>query len=109
MITNPEYDQDTAHNTPAPSPNAVSTRINALGGWPVSPITSGGAAYVADPLFAPTGDLDIIASESLGTGPTGTALSIADFNDFRRAVVDMINILDTKIREMVRVTPPECP
>ena len=108
MITNPEYDQDNPANTPAPSPNAVSARINIFGGWPVSPITSGGA-YVADPLFAPTGDLDIISSESLGTGPTGTALSISDFNDFRRAVVDMINILDTKIREMVRVTPPECP
>ena len=53
--------------------------------------------------------LELRGSRQLGDDADSVALSIVEFNSFRIMVIDAINILDLKIREILNVPAPTCP
>ena len=100
---------------PTPSPNAVSAPLGdrtpgASPGYPiVFPLAKSAAAVslvtgATDGLAFPT-----TMSAEIGSSPALTALSITDFNIFRTNVIQAIDILDQKIRDILAVTEPTCP
>ena len=108
MITDPEYDPEADADPPeVTGPNPLSVAIGGADGFPVIPITLNGDPYVPDALFDE--GLQVLAEDTLGTGPETSALSIADFNVFRTEMVNIVRILDGKIREMLAVAAPQCP
>jgi len=48
------------------------------------------------------------SSKQIGDTTDSAAVSIPDFNIFRLQVIDAINLLDMKIREMLAVQAPTC-
>ena len=86
--------------------------------YSVTPIVGhGDAQVVANNLAAANGLAAVTATspgtQVLQTAATGgmannMALSIQDFNIFRIRVIDAINVLDAKIREMTALTTLTC-
>ena len=109
------YPQSTGGSTaPTPSPNAVSAPLGdrtagATPGYPiVFPLGTAAEAVTlqspgTDGLSFPTG-----ISAIIGSSPASHALSITDFNLFRTNVIQAIDILDQKIRDILAVTEPSC-
>ena len=108
------YPQSTGGSTaPTPSPNAVSDKLGdttaGSKSYPILyPIGSGGSislnGLTDNGLWYPTG-----TTVSSGDTTNSAALSIADFNIFRESVINTVNILDQKIRDILDVTKPTCP
>ena len=74
----------------------------------INPIT-GGTAIADNSAFNPIGlNLANLAVNQAGNGITNTALSLADFNNFRKRVAVALDALDRKFEEMVRVANPNC-
>ena len=101
---------------PTPSNNPVSDSLGdrtagASPGYPIlfpigtSPTTPTLIPGVTDGLAFPTRTTTSI----MGTLPSNTALSIADFNIFRGNVIQAVDILDQKIRDILAVAQPTCP
>ena len=108
--------QSTSSGTTAPTPssNPVSDSLGdrtagASPGYPIlfplgtSATTISLISGVTDGLSFPTS-----TTTSLGTLASNTALSIADFNIFRGNVIQAVDILDQKIRDILAITPPSC-
>ena len=100
---------------PTPSTNPVSDSLGdrtagASPGYPIlfplgtSATTISLISGVTDGLSFPVG-----STTSMGTTAANTALSIVDFNVFRGNVIQAIDILDQKIRDILAVTQPTCP
>ena len=100
---------------PTPSPSPVSDSLgdrseNASPGYPIIfPIGTSGATIttvtgVTDGLSFPT-----TTTVALGNTALDAALSLVDFNVFRGNVIQAIDILDQKIRDILAVTEPTCP
>ena len=107
MIANPEF---TIATSPVskPSPNPVSAATDA-GIYFVIPITSDGGAMNANTAAYPGFNYDD-GTMTLGNTEDSAALSIAGFHQFRSEVIDMINILDNKIREILSASNTvQCP
>jgi len=78
-------------------------------GYPIfNAIIAQGNAITAGPNFPLTGAV-VSAAQAIGTTEDTAAVSLVDFNNFRVQVVDVINILDLKIREILAVNAPVCP
>ena len=97
---------------PTPSPSAVSASLGTreLETYPIIfPLGSAAGAItviagVTDGLAFPTA-----ATVPLGVTNADTALSLVDFNNFRINVLQAIDILDAKMREMLAVQAANCP
>ena len=97
---------------PTPSPSAVSASLGSreLETYPIIfPLGSAAGAItviagVTDGLAFPTA-----ATVPLGVTNADTALSLVDFNNFRINVLQAIDILDAKMREMLAVQAANCP
>ena len=100
---------------PTPSPSPVSDSLgdrdaNASPGYPIIfPIGTSAATIstvtgVTDGLSFPT-----TTTVALGNTALDAALSLVDFNVFRGNVIQAIDILDQKIRDILAVTEPTCP
>ena len=100
---------------PTPSPSAVSTSLGdrtegSSPGYPiVFPIGTSDTSIslisgATDGLSFPTG-----MTTAHGNLASNTALSLIDFNIFRGNVIQAIDILDQKIRDILAVTEPTCP
>ena len=50
-----------------------------------------------------------VLAEAANAAAGNVALSLTDFDNFRIKVVDAINKLDQKIRDILMTTAPECP
>ena len=108
------YPQSTGGSTaPTPSPSPVSDKFGDVTAGSKSyviiyPIGSGGSislnGLTDNGLWYPTG-----TTVSSGDTTNSAALSIADFNIFRESVINTVNILDQKIRDILDVTKPTCP
>ena len=99
---------------PTPSPNAVSAPLGdrtpgASPGYPIV-FPLGNVARAVSLVAGATDGLSFpTSSQVIGTSPALTALSITDFNLFRMNVIQAIDILDQKIRDILAVTEPTCP
>ena len=108
------YPQSTGGSTaPTPSPNAVSDKLGdttaGSKSYPILfPIGSGGSISL-DGIH--DNGLTYVTGKTVSSGDTTTsaALSIADFNIFRESVINAVDILDQKIRDILDVTKPTCP
>ena len=110
-IDNPESTTEAGELAPTPSPNAVSASLGdrTTPGYPIlfplgtaaEPVTLQSPG--TDGLSFPTGNSAII-----GSSPASHALSITDFNLFRTNVIQAIDILDQKMRDILAVTEPTC-
>jgi len=106
--TNPMHDP--AANTPPATPagNPVSGNLGLkTGQYPYFNV------LVQTGTTATPGTLPLTAAEvrgvrALGTSTDDAAMSLVDFNIFRIQVIDVINILDLKIREILAVQAPVC-
>jgi len=111
-LPDPSYDTANAVIPAIPAPNPVSGLLGSrTGTFPVfQALTSGdlsGAAPAAGTL--PLEGLELRGSRQLGDDGDSVALSVVEFNTFRIMVIDAINILDLKIREILNVPAPTCP
>ena len=112
-LTNPTRTTDTAGTltTSPPSPNPVSTNLGSTSASSytiagVNTANTGAAAGSATP--AGSGLATYTAAAPDEDSQAGTALSVDDFNKFRIRVVDAINTLDSKIREITVLTDLTC-
>ena len=119
LLEIPNPAASTTGDAPTPSPNPVSASLGdrTVGASPGYPIV-----FPLGPSPTP-GTLSSTTDASMGglTFATGTvmpisntlasntALSMFDFNLFRWNVIQAIDILDKKIRDMLDVTEPTCP
>ena len=55
-----------------------------------------------------TSAMELLDGSSVATTISNTALSITDFNTFRKNVAAAIRTLDDKVREILAVTTPTC-
>ena len=71
-----------------------------------------GTVFVAAAAAAITGNTDGLTlpakGEKLAQTTTSTALSLHDFNLFRKIVAEAINTLDKKIESILAITAPSC-
>ena len=109
---------DTTAPTPSPNPVSESLGDRTVGSSPGYPIL-----FPLGPSSTPIGTSIPSTDSGLGgltfaigtvwaisnTIPSNTALSVFDFNLFRWNVIQAIDILDKKIRDMLDVTEPTCP
>ena len=104
-------------DAPTPSTNPVSTSLGdrtdgATPGYPIIfPLGPSGGVMsgTTDPTL---GGLTFATSLVYGisnTNPSTTALSMFDFNLFRWNVIQSIDIIDQKIRDILDVMEPTCP
>ena len=109
-ISDPVSIGGTQAPTPSPSPVSDSLGTRELETYPIifplgsaaGPITV--IASVTDGLAFPTG-----VAVPLGTTNADAALSLVDFNNFRINVIQTIDILDAKMREILAVQAANCP
>ena len=105
----------TGSTAPTPSSSPVSDSLgdrtaNASPGYPILfPLGTSATSIslttgITDGLSFPTS-----TTTAIGTGVTSVALSVVDFNIFRGNVIQAIDILDQKIRDILDVTKPTCP
>ena len=103
---------------PTPSPNPVSGSLgDRTSSDPGYPIVFPLGPSPSIPVSIPTTDSGLgglkfatgIVMPISNTLASNTALSIFDFNLFRWNVIQAIDILDKKIRDMLDVTEPTCP
>lgn len=112
-VAKPEYITNPATIPPTPSPNPVSGNLgSSTGQWPIfNAIVAPGASPAALPVGTfPLNGATIRAWKPLdSTNSDSAAVSLVDFNNFRLSVVNVIDILDFKMREILSVSRPTCP
>ena len=103
-------------DAPTPSPNPVSGSLGdrTAGASPGYPIVfplgpSAGTIASTDSGLAGLTFATMAVQPISNSIPSNTALSMFDFNLFRWNVIQAIDILDKKIRDMLDVTEPTCP
>ena len=111
-LTNPTRTTDTAGTltTSPPSPNPVSTNLGSTSAssYTIAGVNTAANAAAGSATPAGSGLATYTAAAPDEDSQAGTALSVDDFNKFRIRVVDAINTLDSKIREITVLTDLTC-
>ena len=104
-------------DAPTPSSNPVSTSLGdrTYGATPGYPIifplgpSSGVLSGTTDPTLGGLNFATTLVYGISNTNPSTTALSMFDFNLFRWNVIQSIDIIDQKLRDILDVIEPTCP
>ena len=112
-ISDPQSTSGTTAPTPSNNPVSDSLGDRTAGASPGYPILFpiGTSATSISLITGVTDGLSFPTSITTAHGnlASNVALSVADFNIFRQNVIQTIDILDQKIRDILAVTQPTCP